>query len=85
MVRRNKRPYLQNLNAQKQEFEVQLKNKFKSFKLTDPIDTLEAKTTDSISTAAVKVAEKIKKKELTSYHQQQSFYWINEKHIRGRA
>ena len=74
MVRRNKPPYLQNLSAQKQEFEIQLKYKFKSLNLNDPINTLEAKITDSINTAAVKVARKSKNKESTSYHQQQSFY-----------
>ena len=63
MERRNKRPYLQNLSAQKQEFEIQLKNKFKSLNLNDPIDILEAKITESINIAAVKVTG-INKKEM---------------------
>ena len=62
MVRRNKRPYLQNLSAQKQEFEMQLKKKFKNLNLNDPMDTLEAKITDSINTAAVKVARNKKER-----------------------
>ena len=64
MVRRNKPLYLRNLSAQKQKFEIQLKNKFKSLNLNDPIDTLEAKITDPINTAAVKVAEKNKKESI---------------------
>ena len=58
----------------KQEFEIELQKKFKSLNLNNPIDILEAKITDSINTAAVKVARKSKNKESTSYHQQQSFY-----------
>ena len=64
LVRGNKRPNLQTLSAHEQEFKIQLQNKFKSLNLNDPVDTLEAKITDSINTAAVKDAEKNKKEKI---------------------